>query len=191
MLLGMIRHGLTDWNAMGKIQGQSDIALNDEGRRQARLLGERLLQEPFEWHAVVTSHLSRARETGEILGKTLNIPVLEPDQRLQERAYGEVEGLTQEDREARWGKEWHLLDLGQESEEALIERGMQFLQDVWDKHQDKNLLVVSHGALLAQLYSRLYPEHVSERIGNLSLTVIKREDLEWMKVLFNSTDHLL
>lgn len=60
MLIGLVRHGLTDWNAEGKIQGQSDIPLNDEGRRQAEMLGDRLLQEPYRWDYCITSSLSRA-----------------------------------------------------------------------------------------------------------------------------------
>lgn len=104
MLIGLIRHGLTDWNAIGKIQGQSDIPLNDEGRMQAAMLADRLLQEPYSWDYCVTSNLSRAAETGKIIADKLGIPLLEPDQRIRERAYGQVEGLTAAEREEKWGR---------------------------------------------------------------------------------------
>lgn len=104
MLIGLIRHGLTDWNAIGKIQGQSDIPLNDEGRMQAAMLADRLLQEPYHWDYCITSNLSRAAETGKIIADKLGIPLLEPDERIRERAYGQVEGLTAAEREEKWGR---------------------------------------------------------------------------------------
>lgn len=191
MLLGLIRHGLTDWNVLGRIQGQSDIPLNEEGRKQARLLGDRLQKEPYQWDAVVTSGLSRARETGEIIASLLGIELLQPDVRLNERSFGQVEGLTQAERESKWGADWHLLELGQESEEAMRRRGLEFLQAVWEENRDRNLLVVSHGAFLAQLFTALYEDKHTERIGNLSLTILERQDVEWSPVLYNCTKHLL
>lgn len=191
MLIGLIRHGLTDWNVLGRIQGQSDIPLNEEGREQARLLGMRLQKEPYQWDAVVTSGLSRARETGEIIASMLGIELLEPDVRLNERSFGQVEGLTQAERENKWGADWHLLELGQESEEAMRRRGLTFLKAIWEENRDRNLLVVSHGAFLAQLFTALYEDKHSERIGNLSLTILERQDMEWSPVLYNCTKHLL
>ncbi|WP_150271134.1 histidine phosphatase family protein [Paenibacillus tepidiphilus] len=191
MLIGLIRHGLTDWNAVGRIQGQSDIPLNDEGRRQAEVLGDRLLQEPYQWDYCITSSLSRAAETGEIIAGKLNIPLLEPDQRIRERAYGQVEGLTALERETKWGKDWNLLELGQESDEQLQLRGLAFLEDLTVRYPDKNVLVVSHGGFLAQLYTALYKDKYTERIGNLSLTILEKKELDWNPLLYNCTRHLL
>lgn len=191
MLVGLIRHGLTDWNVIGKIQGQSDIPLNDEGRRQAHRLADRLATEnEYTWDFVVTSDLSRARETGEIIAKKLNIPLYEPDSRLRERGFGEAEGLTAMERETRWGKEWDILDLGQEKDEAIRLRGLDFLKDIGEQYADKHVLVVSHGALLAQLYIALYKEKYTERIGNLSLTVLEKQQNNWDMKLYNCTRHL-
>lgn len=191
MQIGFIRHGLTEWNALGRIQGHSDIPLNEEGRNQAQLLASRLKNEPYHWNALITSSLSRARETGEIIASALEIPLLEPDDQLKERAYGQVEGLTQAEREEKWGKEWHLLDLGQESDEALKLRAIAFMEVIWAKYHDRNLLVVSHGGFLAQLYKALYQDQYTERIGNLSLTILERTDLDWTPLLYNCTKHLL
>lgn len=112
MRIGLIRHGLTDWNAAGRIQGQTDIPLNGEGREQAERLGRRLLTEEYQWDYIITSGLSRAQETGEIISKLLNVPLLEPDARLKERAFGQIEGLTSEERVARWGKSSGDIGLG-------------------------------------------------------------------------------
>ncbi|MDO7905050.1 histidine phosphatase family protein [Paenibacillus sp. JX-17] len=191
MLVGLIRHGLTDWNALGRIQGQSDIPLNQEGRRQAALLAERLKQEPYEWHGVITSGLSRAYETGAIIAHSLDIPLLEPDVRLNERFYGQIEGMTQAEREGKWGTDWNLQELGQEKLEDLQLRGLAFMEEISKRSPDENLLVVSHGGFLAQLYTALYKDKYSERLGNLSLTILEKEDLNWAPLLYNCTKHLL
>ncbi|MEK3759049.1 histidine phosphatase family protein [Paenibacillus sp. FSL R7-0337] len=191
MLIGLIRHGLTDWNAVGKIQGQSDIPLNDEGRLQAEMLGDRLLREPYHWDYCITSSLSRAAETGKIVAAKLGIPLLEPDDRIRERAYGQVEGMTAEAREAKWGKDWKLLSLGQESDEALQVRGLAFLEDITARFPGKNVLVISHGGFLAQLYTALYKDKYSERLGNLSLTILEKNEQEWNPLVYNCTRHIL
>lgn len=191
MLVGLIRHGLTDWNAIGRIQGQSDIPLNDEGRRQAGLLGKRLKEEgEYRWDFVLTSNLSRARETGEILAETLGIPLYDPDSRLMERSFGQVEGMTLVERETLWGKEWDRNDLGQEKDEEIRQRALSFMSDLAERYPDNNVLVVSHGGLLAQLYIALYQEKCQERIGNLSLTILERNELSWDLRLYNCTRHL-
>lgn len=191
MLVGLIRHGLTDWNKIGRIQGQSDIPLNEEGRSQARKLAERLLtDQEYKWDFVITSGLSRAQETGEIIAKTLNIPLYDPDSRLVEKAFGQVEGLTAEERETLWGVDWKQLDLGQESDEAIQERALSFLKEMGEKYSDNNVLVISHGGLLAQLFTVLYQNKCTERIGNLSLTILEKNDHNWDMRLYNCTRHL-
>lgn len=77
--IGLVRHGITDWNAQGKIQGRTDIPLNDTGRKQAALLAERLKKEDIAFEAVISSGLRRADETGAILANALNIPPLAPE----------------------------------------------------------------------------------------------------------------
>ncbi|MGC5773275.1 histidine phosphatase family protein [Paenibacillus pabuli] len=190
MRIGLIRHGLTDWNAAGRIQGQTDIPLNAEGREQALRLGRRLLSVEYHWDHIITSGLSRAQETGEIISGLLNVPLLEPDARLKERAFGQIEGLTSEERIARWGTAWDTLDLGQEQIPDIQSRALGFLEDLWEAYQDKNVLIVSHGAFLANLLSALYKDRYTERIGNLSLTILEKERENWSPLLYNCTKHL-
>ncbi|WP_223066643.1 histidine phosphatase family protein [Paenibacillus caui] len=190
MIVGLIRHGLTDWNAIGKIQGRSDIPLNNEGRRQAKLLADRLVQEPLKWDFVITSGLSRAQETGEIIAEALKIPVYDPDSRLLERSFGKAEGLTQSERESLWGKEWDMQELGQEKESEVQSRALAFMADLAKRFPHSNVLVVTHGGLLAQLYMGLYKSKYKERIGNLSLSILEKQEAEWEIVLFNCTKHL-
>lgn len=191
MRIGLIRHGVTDWNMIGKIQGQSDIPLNDNGREQAKALGERLRDEPLIWDYVISSGLSRAEETASIIASILSIPLLEPDTRLLERSFGQVEGLSAEEREKNWGKEWDLLDLGQEKKEAIQVRGLAFMEDIVKKYPDKNILVISHGGFLAVLFTTMFNDRCTERIGNLSLTILEKKETEWTPLLYNCTRHLV
>ncbi|WP_433754259.1 histidine phosphatase family protein [Paenibacillus amylolyticus] len=190
MRIGLIRHGLTDWNAAGRIQGQTDIPLNGEGREQAERLGRRLLTEEYQWDYIITSGLSRAQETGEIISKLLNVPLLESDARLKERAFGQIEGLTSEERVARWGKSWETLDLGQEQIADIQIRALAFLEDLWSDYPDQNVLIVTHGAFLANLLTALFKDRYTERIGNLSLTILEKERDDWSPLLYNCTRHL-
>ncbi|WIM38770.1 histidine phosphatase family protein [Paenibacillus sp. PK4536] len=192
MRIGLIRHGLTDWNALGRIQGHSDIPLNDEGRRQAGLLAERLVteRESVQWDFIVASELSRAQETAQIIADRLHIPLLEPDQRLKERSFGQVEGLTWQEREEKWGADWETLELGQEKVEDIQARGLEFLNHTMEQYPEQNILVVSHGGFLSQLFTLLLKEDHTERIGNLSLTVLERTEQEWTTILYNNIQHL-
>ncbi|ODP28104.1 Phosphoglycerate mutase (2,3-diphosphoglycerate-independent) [Paenibacillus nuruki] len=192
MRIGLIRHGLTDWNALGRIQGHSDIPLNDEGRRQAGLLAERLVteRESVQWDFIVASELSRAQETAQIIADRLHIPLLEPDQRLKERSFGQVEGLTWQEREEKWGADWETLELGQEKVEDIQARGLEFLNHTMEQYPEQNILVVSHGGFLSQLFTLLLKEAHTERIGNLSLTVLERTEQEWTTILYNNIQHL-
>ncbi|OPA81458.1 histidine phosphatase family protein [Paenibacillus selenitireducens] len=190
MLIGLIRHGQTEWNRMGKIQGQTDIPLNEAGRSQAKLLADRLVDDSFKWDYAISSGLQRAEETAQIIANALHIPLLSPDPRLIERSYGQVEGTTQEERLERWGEHWKERDLGQETNDIVRKRAMSFLEDMSDKYPNSNLLVISHGSFLAQLYLALYQERYQEGIANLSFTVLEKKDLQWSPILYNCTRHL-
>jgi len=83
----LVRHGETDWNAEGRLQGHTDRPLNDFGRRQAAALAERLADDDID--AVYASDLARARETAEILADRLGLAVVtDPD--LRERNWGQL-----------------------------------------------------------------------------------------------------
>ncbi|CAH0118766.1 histidine phosphatase family protein [Paenibacillus sp. CECT 9249] len=190
MQIGLIRHGLTDWNALGKIQGQTDIPLNADGRKQAEAMASRLIDDAGPWDYIVSSNLSRALETARIIAERLDMPILPPDPRLIERSYGSVEGTTQEERVRRWGADWKRLDLGQETDASMQARGLDFIEDLYGRYPQSNILVVTHGSFLAQLYTALFQDRFQEHIGNLSFTILERKDAEWIPLLYNCTRHL-
>jgi len=90
----LVRHGETDWNAERRWQGHADVPLNERGREQARALAEQLAGESVD--AIYSSDLSRARDTADILGARLDVPVV-VDADLREIDVGPVEGLTAEE----------------------------------------------------------------------------------------------
>lgn len=188
MNIGLVRHGQTVWNELGRAQGHSDIPLNGEGRKQAHLLGERLALE--SWDFIYSSDLSRAKETAEIINVYTNLPH-EIDLRLRERHGGLIEGTVEEERIKKWGEKWRTLDLGVESNESMSERGLSFLDDLLQKGFSDNLLIVSHGAFLKQLLRTLVPlENVEMSLKNCSLTILEKKDQKWHLNLHNCIKHL-
>ncbi|NBD22567.1 histidine phosphatase family protein [Paenibacillus glycinis] len=190
MRIGLIRHGQTEWNELGKIQGQTDIPLNQEGYRQAQALARRLDREPMKWDAVVSSDLMRAKQTAEIIAEALGIPLLDPDARLRERFYGEVEGTTESERLARWGPDWKKRDNGQENDEQVRARALSFVEEAAAGGSGRHLLVVTHGSLLAQLLQAMCADLADKPIHNLSFSIMEREGAGWTPLLHNCTLHL-
>jgi probable phosphoglycerate mutase len=136
----LVRHGETDWNAEGKLQGHTDRPLNDYGRRQAQALADRLAGESID--AVYASDLSRARETAEILGAKLGLPVLvDPD--LREKNWGNWEGLTSDER-------LHIEFEG-ETSEAHRDRTLGAVQRIVERHPGGRIVVVTHGGSLRRI----------------------------------------
>lgn len=188
--IGLVRHGLTDWNVLGKIQGQTDIPLNDAGKQQAQLLANRLKHELYTFDGVISSGLCRAQETARIITKTLHIPLLEPDIGLRERAYGLIEGTTPEEREQRWGVNWRQRELGQENDVVLQQRAMATLHSIASRFEGQDLLLVTHGGWLAQLFAVLFGGKFQGHIANLSYSILERNEDNWKPVLMNCTKHM-
>lgn len=190
LLIGLVRHGKTDWNAKGIIQGQTDIPLNEEGISQANALAVRLSKEQRIWDAVISSDLQRARKTAAIIADRLNIPVLESDQRLRERFFGEIEGTTEQERLDRWGADWRQQGLGMESDAVLRARGAEAISDLMRQGERRNVLVVSHGSFIAQMLKELCADLEDSRLGNLSYSILERQGEAWKPLLHNCTRHL-
>ena len=187
-IIGLVRHGITDWNSEGRAQGVSDIPLNEEGREQATSLAHRLTKDT--WDVMVTSDLSRAKETGKIINATLEIPVI-IDKRIREINCGKMEGTTENERIKLWGSDWRKVDLGMESFDDVSKRGIDFLQEISTKHANKKILVISHGALLGLTLKRLLPHVFKEtHLDNTSITTIKNHRGKWECTLYNCTAHL-
>ena len=190
MKIGWVRHGRTAWNALGKIQGQTDIPLNEEGKQQAERLALRLAANEIEWDAVISSDLMRARETARTIAEKLGVPLLPPDHRLRERFFGEIEGTTEEERLARWGEDWRTTFEGQETDAAVFARGMSFIKEWREQKPGQRLLVVTHGSFLNQMLHSLCEGLDGSYIGNMSYSITEFRNEQWTSLLHNCTVHL-
>lgn len=176
--LVLIRHGQSLWNLENRFTGWVDVPLTEVGRREARAAARKIEGIPFD--VAYTSALSRAQETlREIMGVLdLGIPVIR-DQALNERHYGDLQGLNKEQTALKFGAEqvklWRRsFDVPPPGGEALkntAERTLPFFDRciLGDIRQGKNVLVVAHGnsnrAIVMQLESMTPDEFLSLELG--------------------------
>jgi broad specificity phosphatase PhoE len=183
-LLTLVRHGETDWNRDRRIQGSTDIPLNDTGRAQARTAAGTLSGE-----IIVSSDLSRARETAQIIAAQLGLPEPRAYRELRERSYGEAEGVEAAEFIRRWG-EWHSAEIpGAEPWPHLRSRALRALaRVVRDARRTTapaaaSVIVVTHGALIRELLrhatgGELPPNGVRLPNGSAYTVLYERERLQ-------------
>ena len=173
-LIYLSRHGQTDWNAEDRFQGGRDIPLNDTGREQARGNGIALrgLVGSGEGFEFVASPLSRARETMEIVRREMGIDptTYRTDDRLREVCYGDWEGQTYPELEARGGDPWERRERdkwnfnpggpGAESYADLTARVKAWLDEVRGPS-----VIVAHGGVIRSLF-RLIGERTEEQAAH-------------------------
>ncbi|GIT81728.1 putative phosphatase PhoE [Leifsonia sp. LS1] len=146
-LISLVRHGQTDWNLARRIQGSSDIPLNDTGRAQAEATGRALAGGRFD--AIYASPLGRAFETASIISSHLGLGEPTPLPALVERHYGEAEGLTGAEILERWPEGTPVP--GRETREQVVERALPALVELGESHPGESILVVSHGGVIGSL----------------------------------------
>ena len=152
--LTLIRHALTDWNVSGQFQGQSDVALSEEGRKQARRLARHVTGLEADAR-VYASPLSRARETAEIAFPQRTI---ELDARLSELDFGAFEGATQQENERRDEWTWWIADPyerpapGGESYRQLRERAVAWMASL---EGAEHVVAVSHSGTIQMLLAHV------------------------------------
>ncbi|WP_404288792.1 histidine phosphatase family protein [Glutamicibacter arilaitensis] len=166
--LALVRHGQTDWNLAGRMQGRTDIALNATGREQAREAGRQLLDDG--WELVLASPLSRAQETAELIAAELDIETGAPVADAIERSFGPFEGrvraeLTEEEVAAHAAES--------ESREAVLHRMLRTLSDIVEVNPGRRILVVSHGAAMRITRDALAGRRIERGIYNGELLKIE------------------
>lgn len=161
-LVFLFRHGETDWNRAGRLQGHTDVPLNALGLAQAAALAQKL--EPYRLDGVVSSDLLRAMTTGRIVAEALGVPlVLDP--LLRETTVGAAEGLLWAEAKARFGEElterWFTDDdaafPGGETGGQTRARGLAALGRVAAAQPWRRIGVSTHGAMIRQLMKHALP----------------------------------
>ncbi len=176
-ILGLLRHGQTDWNIDLRLQGSTDIPLNETGKEQARQAA--LALNPEDWDLVIASPLSRARDTAEIIAQELSMNVVIVPE-LIERSFGAAEGLDH----ASWRKlyESHLPIEGLESLEDLRLRTYLLLDLIANEYSGQRVLAVSHGAFIRKVLTIVTNGELprdGERLSNASLNRFMHQDNLW------------
>lgn len=184
--LSIVRHGQTDWNLAKRIQGGTDIPLNRTGRAEAAETGLSLRDR--EWHAIVSSPLSRAEETARIIAGELGMSGLATVPELSERRHGEIEGLTFAERQDRFPDGVPVPGL--ESRQEVLDRVLPALGRIAGAHAGKSVLVVSHGGVIGTLLRHASrgerPRH-GEMIANGSVHEFVWQDGELVLRHFDAT----
>ena len=152
-MLYIMRHGKTDWNLLHKLQGKTDIPLNDMGRQMARQACERYKDVHFD--VCYCSPLTRARQTAELVLEGRNIPVI-IDERLSEMGFGIYEGTEEVFEKPEcpvrvlfFNPEKYEAEGGAESLADLLKRTNEFLNEVAFPlvNEGKDVLIMGHGAM--------------------------------------------
>ena len=183
-----MRHGKTDWNNLKKIQGRTDIPLNEEGRKMAEEAREEYKDVHFD--VCYCSPLIRAKETAEILLRDRDVPILFDD-RLKEMSFGIYEGIQESfsipDCPINvffWHPEEYTTPVeGGESVDELFARTGEFLKEcVYPKIKEgKDVLIVAHGAtnscIVCQVKNRERKDFWADGIPNCKIqTLIDTSD---------------
>ncbi|WPB76625.1 histidine phosphatase family protein [Archangium violaceum] len=153
----LLRHGETEWNTLGRLQGHRNSALSAKGLRQADALAVRLASVPFQ--ALYCSDLGRARETARRIAERTGHPVLE-DGRLRERGLGILEGLTRDEAGQRHPEVFaeyaaggpDFIIPGGESTSQRLRHAVECLEELGARHVGARVVVVTHGGVLSSLF---------------------------------------
>ena len=176
-ILGLLRHGQTDWNIDLRLQGSTDIPLNDTGRAQALQAASVLNRE--DWDVIIASPLSRAKDTADIVAQELGMNVVIVPE-LIERSFGVAEGLDH----ASWRKmyESHAVIEGLESLEDLRARTILLLDLIANEYAGQRVLAVSHGAFIRKVLTIISNGELpreGDRLSNASLNNFIHSDNAW------------
>lgn len=171
MRLYFVRHGETDWNVGKRLQGRTDIPLNQKGVDLAKATGRALRDVPFS--RAFTSPLRRAFKTAELILEGREVPII-PDRRIIEIAFGEYEGLCTREEGFEIPDPGFLNFFhnpseyqppeGGESFEELMARTREFIQDITarEEWEEERILITTHGAAVRGLLNAVDGTGVSD-----------------------------
>lgn len=185
----LVRHGETEWNRQGLLQGHNDSPLTEKGISQAQFLAQELEELTFDH--IYSSDLKRAIDTAEIINKKKNTP-LSTSKLLRERKFGKYEGkphavfqnelkpYTKQYQSLPPDKKKSFRYPGMESDEEVIDRLLTFISDIQAKHEDKSILLVTHSGIIRLILIHLnvisYENHFAYKIPQDEYFVLDLEN---------------
>ena len=195
-----IRHGQTEWNVTGRYQGQSDVKLTEEGKKQAEKLADNFPVAKVD--AIYASDLCRAMVTAETIAKKFGLKV-QAEPAFRELSFGDWEGLTYQQIVDKWEEAManflqhpDILEIpGGESFPAVQQRAMKRLNELIEKHDGQTIVVVAHGAVLRTMLTAALHMPLqylwSIRQFNTAVNIVRYDsDANPTVELLNSTAHL-
>jgi probable phosphoglycerate mutase len=195
----IVRHGETEWNVAGRLQGWRDSPLSAGGRAQAEAVAARLAREPVD--ALVASDLGRTRATAAPVAARLGLSTAtEPG--LRERCYGVLEGMTWAEIERHHAEDYgRLVARDQDYRVPEGESGIQFRDRVFDAferlaaiHGEARVVVVTHGGVLGIVYRRAHDIALEMprtfAVPNAALNRARIEGGRWTIDVWAEVDHL-
>ncbi|MFO7696268.1 MAG: histidine phosphatase family protein [Anaerolineae bacterium] len=194
-----VRHGITGWNALGRIQGHAQSQLTDTGRKQAEAIAERLSAEHID--AIYASDLDRAMHTAQAIARPHNLTV-HSDPRLREAAYGEWEGRTMDELRMLFPEvvtDWMtepvtVAPSGGESLDQVAARVGSLLEELRTHPDDEQIVVVGHGGSIRALLclALCVPQGYSRRVrvDTASLSIVDLKPNRSVVMAVNDRHHL-
>ena len=194
-----VRHGETEWNRAGRLQGHQDRPLTELGRQQALAMAEALSGWPVRF--IYASDLGRARATAGIIAQRLNLEV-RTDPRLRERNFGIMEGLTIPEFQARHPREASAYGSGNpdfvvpggESIRQKFARNIGCGDEIASRHTGDTVLVVAHGGVLTSFFHKAAQLPLETRrtfsLFNGAINVFTVADSVWRLDTWGSIAHL-
>ena len=181
-MIYIIRHGQTEWNIEHRTQGQTDIALNTNGIKQAELITQKISNLKID--SIISSDLKRAYMTAQIINKNFH-KAIETDKRLREFCFGTLEGITRDKiTQETWEKfNENPKQFNAETKEEIFNRIKSFIKDMKSEIKNKKVLVVTHGGPIRMIkyyldngdnYSdkKYLEEYMNLKINNMDLFII-------------------
>lgn len=196
-MIHLVRHGESEWNALGRLQGQMDIGLSEEGRKQAAALGAYFEREGISFDYVFSSDLDRAFQTVKLATAWMPVESITASRLLRERFYGELQGqLLAEILESvpNYAENFGLpMTHGMESLEEMQERMVKVLTAISSETKGAPALVITHGGAVNALIHKLTDGEAGTghgKIDNTSITRIAWDGKKLSVISVNEIPHL-
>ena len=183
----LIRHGQTDWNIEGRLQGSTDIPLNQEGLMQAELCAQFL--KTVNLTTLISSPLSRAKQTAELIASTCHLPIVEMAA-FREKSYGDAEGLAHFERQEKFRTRPFPKE---ELFENLITRVFEGLNEITQKYSNQKIAIVTHGGVINCILHVISNGEIGTNktiLHNASISTIRFENNQFLVVDANNIAYL-